>query len=221
MGQIRQALAMSITMFSTQYLPNKKKFISFVVIATLFHYSALIFLLVLLIPSKIKKWYFYFSLIILAVVFYFTLEPYVLKLADYLPAFSGSKLLFYYDDEKGQVGISISLLLLKSVLLILSYLLRNSITSLNNEMYVRVFNIYFLSLFIYISLAFFPQISGRGGVYFGIFEVLLIPIILRAINDFTYRLLFFIFIVSVYFVIFMSFLNKWEWEFIPYKTWIL
>jgi len=220
MGQIRQALAMSITLFSIQYYTDKKKFLFFVLIAILFHYSALIFLLVLIIPTKIKSWYFYVIGLFIAIILFFNIEPVFMKLSDYLPGFSGAKMIGYYDDEKGKLGISIPILFSRFILLSLFFSLKSKIIELRKPIYEYFFNIYFLSLFIYITFAFFPQISGRGGVYFSIFDILLIPIILKAIRNTYYRIAVLFFFTIIYLIMFVSFLNKWGVSFIPYKSWI-
>lgn len=221
MGQIRQAFAMSVLLFSTQFFfTSKTKFLFAFLIAVLFHYSALIFLFIFFLPKKIIKWYYYLILIIFAFLLYLTLEPALFLIADLLPGFSGAKLMLYYEIEQGEIGISIPILLIKLVLLILFYFLKSKIREFQIPLYELIFNIYFFSLFIYIAFAFFPQISGRGGAYFGIFEIILIPIILNAIDNVLLRITAFLFIFFIYMGIFIKFLMEWGESFIPYNTWI-
>lgn len=220
MGQYRQALAMSFIMLSVKYFSDKKKFLSIVFLAILFHYSAFIFLLLLVFPATLKKWYFYISLLLLAILFYFTMSPLVFLLSAYLPGFSSGKLLYYLMEEEGQVGISVLLLSVRLFFLILFYCLRTKIVNLGNPIYIHIFNIYFISLFIYIAFAFVPQISGRGGVYFAMFDIILIPVILKAIGDIKLKVSMFLIFSIIYFVIFINFFKVWGISFVPYKTWI-
>lgn len=221
MGQIRQALAMSLAMYSIMYYnKNVKYVVFFILLAVLFHYSALIFLLVLFIPKRIKTWYFYVFCLLLAVCLYFTIEPLFIKLSDYLPGFSAAKVMTYYDDEKGQVGISLTLLSLKFLIIFLALSLKSKIIELGRPIYEYIFNLYFLSVFIYITFAFFPQVSGRAGVYFSIFDIVLIPIILKSITKSFVRLFTLILFAILYVSIFVRFLILWDNAFIPYKTWL-
>lgn len=221
MGQIRQAFAMSVLLFATQFFSTSKpKFIGAFIIAVFFHYSAIIFLFIFFLPKKIIKWYYYLILIIFAFVLYFTLERFIFLIADFLPGFGGTKLLLYYEMEKGKVNISIPILLIKLILLTLFYMLKPKILESKDPMYELIFNIYFLSLFIYIAFAFFSQISGRGGAYFGIFEIVLIPIILNAIDNALLRMTTFILIFIMYLGLFIKFLITWSPSFIPYNIWI-
>ncbi|MDY0104757.1 MAG: EpsG family protein [Lentimicrobium sp.] len=221
MGQIRQALSMSIMLYSVLYFQDRKKILLFILIAALFHYSALIFLLAVFLPRTVKKWYFYAFLLVLSVILYFIAEPFIYIISNFLPGFSGAKLLLYYEMEKGEIDISIPLLTLKVVLIVFFYLLRlRSVDIQKNNKYDNIFNIYFLSLFIYIAFAFFPQISGRGGAYFGVFEIILVPIILKGFNLLLYRVIAFLVFISIYFYIFIKFLIKWGESYIPYTTWL-
>lgn len=221
MGQIRQALAMSLALYSIQFYKSKKKFIFYVLIAILFHYSAIIFLFILFIPKKIKKLNFYAMSLIVAVFLYFTIEPLFVKISNYLPGFGAAKLMYYYEDEKGQIGISLPLVSLKFLLLFLFLSFKSRIIELCKPLYEYIFNIYFLSVFIYIAFAFFPQIAGRGGVYFSIFDIILIPIILKAIKNPYFRVLTFVLFSIIYGIMFTNFLNTWEISFIPYQSWII
>jgi hypothetical protein len=220
MGQYRQALALSFTLLSINYFNDRKKFVLIVLIAIMFHYSAMIFLLLLIFPTTIKKWYFYITLLLVAIVFYFTIGPLVFFLSSFLPGFSSGKLLYYLLEEEGEVGISVLLLSFRLFFLILFYFLRDRIINLGNPFSEHIFNIYFLSLFIYIAFAFVPQISGRGGVYFGILEIILIPIILQAINNIKIKIYMFLLFSLIYFVIFFNFFKVWGISFVPYKSWI-
>jgi len=221
MGQIRQALAMGILLYALLFYKEKKKILLLIVIAALFHYSSLIFLLALIIPHDFKKWYYYVSLLLVANLLFIVVEPLLHFAAGLLPGFSGSKLLLYYEMEKGEGSISIPLLTSRLLLLAVYYWLRVKNDSFQDKpLYDYIFNLYFFSVFIYLGFSFFPQISGRGGAYFAIFEILLIPIVLKGFELIYARVLFFVFFISIFLLTFIMFLIKWGESFIPYTTWL-
>jgi len=218
MGQIRQALAMSFVLLSVYYYSDKSKSLLFFLFAVLFHYSALIFVFAFFLPKKIKSLSFYVVLIGVAIGLYFIIEPLILTISNYVPGLAGAKLESYYEDEKGQVGISLPVLFLKIILLSLFYFQKSKIIESDKSVYQYIFNLYFFSLFLYVAFAFFPQISGRGGAYYGLFEIFVVPIILKKIDYVSVRVLLFLFLISIYSIIFIKFLGKWGEFFIPYKT---
>lgn len=220
MGQMRQALSMSLTLYASLYYQDKWKMLPFIVLAVLFHYSAMIFILALLITPVIREWYFYIIVLLVAIVFNFIAEPLIILASDYLPGFSGAKLLLYYEKEHGEGEISIPFLLLKTLLIVAYYIQRKSSKLEDKQLYDYIFNLYYISLVIYLAFAFFPQISGRGSAYFGIFEIVLIPILLKSIHSLYIRLSGLLVYIIVYLYIFISFLHQWGESFIPYKTWL-
>jgi hypothetical protein len=198
-GQIRQGIALGITLYILKYLiqNNKNKYYILVLFASLFHTSAL-FLLPFYSLFRIdlnRKYYFIFILICIPIAF-FDLKEFI---SNYLFFFLPKSLIFklnYYalgDEIDKVVGFSFAILIR---FIIIVFVLFTYFSTFKNDIFLKVvFNVYFFGFLFYLVFNSFPQICTRGTLYFQQFEIILIPYLMikfkrRYINFFVLILIY-------------------------------
>lgn len=209
MGQLRQALAISVIILAWPYI-EKKSFILYVILASLIHISAIVCLLYPLIPNTIFKKKYYFLILLFFFLTHSFLQDIIFSI---LGSFSSGKILYYLINENN--NISITFFLYKALLF---FLFLYNIGKCNKFILANKFlNIYFISIILYLILSFSSSIGGRIILYFSITEVLIIPFIIKS---YLYKKTG----VIVYFIIiffniyqYYSFINAYKDIFIPYK----
>lgn len=205
---IRQALAISICFYAYRYIVDRKllKYIVLVVLASLFHSSALVALCLYWLPGfKIK------TLIVLSVLFLIAKT----LLLNFLLSF---ELYTAYLSEDGMVpkgGIFIQYFYM--LLLLFCYLIRNNKKQDAND---DLFKIVFVGTVL--VLIFGPHLGDRIAQYFYIYYTILIPSILYT-QPYKYRIYFtklFYFLFIMYFCLMLSFpfIKGTHSFYIPYKT---
>lgn len=215
MGQYRQALAIGFVLMSILHRNNLFLFLSLVGVATLFHISALLALLLLLIPQRICKKNTYIILLLIALSSNLLLGNIFSDYLSLLPSFIENKMEFYTETEKDiRYGLNMAMLL-RIVIFSLLWWKRESLLIYKEGIYFL--NIYFLSLLIYLGLGFLPQLGGRGSTYFYFFEIILASMIIKSEKNRKHRLAFFIFFLLLGTYRQISFFSEWEDDFIPYK----
>ena len=209
MGQLRQALAISLIVFSWPYIKSKK-IIFFVLLASLFHYSAIICLLYYCVPNRLFKKHVYLCVLLFIC---FTFEYFQSLLLTALENFSYGKVLLYVNIEDG--GISTVFILYKLfVFFLFLYRIDRCVTNLPKY---KIANIYFLSIILYLILSFSSSIGGRIILYFTMFEILIIPFIINSYSRMIKRLLISILFIMINVYQYFSFLYSFSDTFIPYK----
>lgn len=181
LGQIRQSLAVGIVLWSFVFV-LKDKFYLFalvVIVASLFHYSAAIFILVYPI-SKIN-----FSIktigiiLVVAIILNFTswfgIFPWVI---NYMPDYIQHKFEAYYTV--GNIALTKQTFYYRLGLFILCWYL---LSPHKNPVYNLTMKIYLLGIILFVSCAPIDTLAGRGTIYFKEFEILLIPFLINEIND--------------------------------------
>ena len=176
----RQAVALSIVAFSYTFLQKKNtKVIGLICLASMFHYTAICALLLLIIPkSKIdvkKVLYFLISVLLL----YLILD----ELVNFIETYSSLPIRYYLTSSMTQEEILSNFILgvcKRTIPLILIIIFSNK--NLNSwENYNYYINIYLLGLGIYISTyTLSPDIGVRLSVYFTIVELILISKLLTS-----------------------------------------
>ncbi|WP_083377604.1 EpsG family protein [Millionella massiliensis] len=217
MGQFRQALAMAFVLWAIVNRENKGKFFGWILLAMMFHFSAIIGILSLFVPKKVQSFKFYVIVFGLAVVCSVTTQIAYLRFIDMMPTYVATKLAHYASVEGTALGINSAVMLRGFVFFACYYYRKRLFTIPHMEFFL---NIYFLSLIIYTALGFAPQVAGRGSIYFSIFEIIIIANLvftLKGIRRYAVMLLFISF--SIYRQ--WSFFAEWEQDYIPYRTWLL
>lgn len=166
---VRQALAISITFSGFTYIANRKilKYLCCVVFASLFHYSALVALIIYPIYHRVSfktvclfiPFLFLFKALFLELVLNYTNYGYYI---DKLEEFTGGGIVKY---------VVILCFLLLCVLGFLKGVLKKN----------PFYKIVFISLFLPFLLG--PALGARLGSYFSIYLCLLVPNVLKYYND--------------------------------------
>ncbi len=208
MGQLRQALAISIIVFAWPYIESRK-FVIYVLIASLFHYSAIVCLLYLLIPNFLYKKKYYIAILFVA-IFLCGLIQGLMK--TFLEGFVGGKILYYLSEDG---GISIIFFFYKLFVFFMFLSVINRVESLLPK--YKILNIYFLSILLYLLLSFSASIGGRIVLYFSVFEILIIPFIIHFYWKKKTGLLVFMLFLILNIYQFFSFLFSYSDIFVPYK----
>lgn len=173
-GQIRQALAIAIVLFSIKYINKTKIFLFWIFLASTFHKSALIALLIVLLKKKkIRKkkvvlisWIaFYINNYFNEILLFIESRIYFPKLHAYLIISKASELKFYSFE------------CIKNILFfILIFLFDNKINDRKLKTYI---SIYYFGIILYFLFSFDARLSSRISRYFIIFELFIIPNLMR------------------------------------------
>ena len=214
MGQYRQALAVSIILWAFIKKRNLLIFFLLVVIATTFHVSAILAILAIIVPNRSLKAKYYFILLILALLFSEFGQDFFLNTILGGSDFIVRKVLIYTESEAGtRLGLNTAMLL-KIIFFCIFFKNRESISSYSNGIYFL--NLYFLGLLIYLGLGFFPQLAGRGCIYFNIFEFILPAMMISKLSK-QHQIIYFIFFVCVSLYRYQTFLRDWYSDYVPYS----
>jgi hypothetical protein len=203
MGAMRQGIAIALIFFSASFLlnNNKKKFIILVLIATAFHYSAIIFLLAIFIPENRISRSSAIIIVVLCVLFGFypVIQNLMLYFKDFsfLPAYIKEKLLYYGNDLIKNKSMDYSTHIMISylrrfILLFIFFVFRPKLEKINPS-YNFFLNLYFLSCCLYFLV--YPTMTemNRITMYFGIFEIVLVPLCIDISKDKNIKIILYLF----------------------------
>ncbi|WMM24322.1 EpsG family protein [Tissierella sp. MB52-C2] len=204
---IRNYTAIAITFYGFKYIENKKliRYILMVIIASLFHKSAIIALPFYFFKNINFKKSAYFLILMLAPLFSNILNQLILK---FVPKYA-----VYTDLASSQAGTKAIILLV--FIGIVSIIFKNQITSKSNasNMY---FNSYFIGLCVYLTFYKQGTMGHRLSLYGTIYSLILLPDI---INLFKYKqiriILKFLFYLLCIFMFFYT-INIGQKAYIPY-----
>lgn len=170
MNLVRQAIAMSIIVYSFKYIKEKNilKTIISILIATLFHNSALIMIPILLISfmniSNIKKILIGGSILLI--------QPLMLKLIIWIMGFT--KYIWYYEQGLFTEQISILLLIQNIMIFVIDIYYQKVYKEKINDEYKILSNINFIGLCLMVLSSNIPLVF-RMVRYCTVFQILLIP----------------------------------------------
>lgn len=224
---IRQTIATVILFFSIVFIQEKKitKFLLCVFIATLFHYSSLIFL-----PAW---WIFNWNsskkkLIILFIISLSTsviIASFLQSLGNLLGGIIQYKLLFYLDNtgEDSLQGTSFSLATMlikglsnKAVILFPAILLFDKLRC-RYQPYKGYLNLYWFGAIIYFLTAPISLVLVRFSFAYDILSILLIPMIIGYFKQ-NIRIILFIILIAYLAMRLYVAINSYYDLYIPYKT---
>lgn len=216
MGQYRQSLALAIVIWAFINYKHKVRFALLVAIACLFHVSALIALLVLFMPKHLCSLKTYVLLFMLALIINLTAGSLFISMFGYLTPFIADKLEMYSIQEAGMnLGFNRTMLL-RIIIFSLFYVNRETISKYKHgEVF---FNLYFVSLLMYMGLGFLPQLAGRGSIYFSYMELVLAGMLVCIPRK---GIVYFLFFLTICIWRQASFFSSWSQDFIPYKNELL
>lgn len=196
---IRQFAALSICFFSARYI-YKKQFIKFflcLILATSFHYTAIIMLPFYFFAQKDYPRYAHFLAIVIAcVIFQFNIISNLLSYIDFPYA-------EYLFTQPQTVNYGLTLIM-EFIIWGTIVLLKNKIIKTKEDkINLNMFTFYYI-LFL---LTYFSESISRITIYFGVFKILVIPNLMNIGKSKSIRLLIGLFILVLYFAIFINFLD--------------
>lgn len=217
MGQYRQALAIGVVLWAIVNREHKLKFFLLIALAMMFHLSAILGILALFIPHRLRSLRFYLILFVGAIVCSLVAQTIYTNFISSLPQYVATKLAHYAATENSPLGINSAVLLRAFVFFTCFYFRDKSSTTPYNSLFL---NIYFLSLLIYTALGFAPQVAGRGSIYFSFFEIILVSNLIFVLKGWR-SMIFFVIFVAFSAYRHLQFFGQWSDDYIPYKNWII
>jgi hypothetical protein len=188
MGQARQAIALALCLVAGKLLLLNRGLSFFIVtiVASLFHKSAIIFLLsYLVINYKVRAAHILAAVLVVCVSYFISQNfNYSTLLLHFIPGDIGTHLtayivseentpIFYIDDYK-----LVLLVFTKRIFFALIFFCSQKFISSYSREYNFYLNLYFLSLLIFLMLYnLFPAIAIRLALYFYVYDVFLFSII--------------------------------------------
>lgn len=220
MGNIRQGLAIAFCALSFLYNAREKTYLFYIylLIATICHYTAIIFLLVRVerfFRNRISREFIIFTVLVsifLGQLISFANLEIIAKFLDI--NYLNVKLSDYankpvYLSEIGLTAGSVQRLLVFSVFLFLERQLKDS------GYYYELRSVAWIGLLVYFLFNNFEILAVRGGVYFRFFDVFIYPLIISAFFGFRERFLLLILVVMYAFQGFSREIHRNE-VFLPY-----
>lgn len=192
---IRQAIALSFTALSINYIVQDKKVKAFflIVLGGFFHITALIFLLSLVVPKKIMAFKSYIKFIAILLIGSVVVN-FVIENVEYIAA----KFKFYSELQEQSDNIQtvyIIGLLKRSIVFWGIFLVRKTFFERNNAF---LFNIYLIGFIIYIATYLIsPDFGVRFSTYFTIVDCILVASILKASSTSAKRIGLFLLFLSM------------------------
>jgi len=213
MTQIRAGVATAIFSFAIEDIKNKnlKSYLFKTILAMLFHYSAILMLIVYFInPNKLNLKLFFFFPTIGALIAIFKHQSLSIfsSLTSILPEFIGYKIDLYILllDEGIFSDINIFNFLYLSLIVIYYFSLLNY-KRMKSEYDIIFIKILGIMLFLFYFLSFLPVLAFRVSEFFEVVLIFLIPHILLAIKEKTIASIPIIIWLSVYFIFAMVMRN--------------
>lgn len=212
---IRQAIALSFTALSLYYVFENKKSVALILIliASLFHITALIFILAFFVP-KIKMSFAKYMKFIIVVLSCVLIGSLLIDRVPYL-----SQKFLYYSSVQEQadnivnsyyIGVVKRLIVLVAVILVYK-----KFFSENKNFYI--YNLYLIGFLIYVvSYLISPEFGVRLGAYFIILDCILIARYVYASNSVTNKIvLFLVFsIIALYKIYTYTLLATYDYHFL-------
>lgn len=207
---IRQGLSIGILLFSYKFIFKREKyyFLISVLVASLFHKSALIFILAYFLPKlKITKKTFILSIFFIAILMIFTNTQILVPIVNKLPNFIPKHKFLKYILQNGRYGkFEIGFGSVEKIFLVgIGIFFRKQ---LNSKVRYRFFyNQYLLSVIIYFSFFRYNVIAGRMGDVFSISIIFIIPIYYEIIKKYRKKELTSLFFLAMIYFSLRGYLN--------------
>ncbi len=211
---IRQALALSFVALSVYYIFKDKKLISLllILIASLFHVTALIFILAFFVPKvrmELSKYIKFLLIVIIGVL----VGSYIIENVPYL-----NYRFVYYSSMQEQsdniVGNYLIGILKRSIVLFAVLLVFKDFFKENKNFYL--YNLYVVGFIIYVSSYLIsPEFGVRLGSYFVILDCILISSYIYYSKSFTNRMVYFILftLIAFYKIYTYTLISAYDYKF--------
>lgn len=195
---MRQAIAMSIFLYSIKYFNEKNTFAVLIIsgIAGGFHSTGFLILpsyLIFTYFKKINLWFYPISLLLAFIIYKFNiLSSFIFK-----QSFVNSEVYSEKYDESTSTVQLLTRLFLAIFYFYFCYINRDK----NNKL-IPIFNIYWFGLLLYVSLMQNNVFATRFNMFFRVLEVLLLPLIFICFRDKFNKNFIFIFVLIYYVFVF-------------------
>lgn len=221
LGSNRQLLALSICLYSVQFVMEKKpiKFFALIFIGFLFHTTAIIFSVYYFLNRDFKKHQIYWALIIAIVVGKTTLPNIFFSgLGNLLGGSSASKAEIYSQEGSlGDFSLSIFGLIRRLVYFIVFFFYYDVLTK-KIIAYKLIFNGFLCGLIFYFLFSDSLLILvNRGSLYFNIMEVFLITSLLFLFKSRKDKMIIVVLLFFYSFYVFFQSISAYSDLFLPYK----
>ncbi|WP_414617742.1 EpsG family protein [Dyadobacter sp. 32] len=176
--QIRTGVAVGFVLLSLPsiYERNFIIFLAFIALASLFHYSAVIMLILWLFkPLTINRW-IYFALLVASYVLIRYFETAMIYVFSFLPEVFQARALNYDGDFDGELNIFNTWQLMRCVISIVFLIYANKLL-VYNKYALLLIKFYIVGTASYVLLASNPTFSGRFSDIFFVFDILSLPLI--------------------------------------------
>lgn len=210
-NMMRQYISISIIFYATRYIIEKNfsKYLKFVILASMFHISALIMIPFYFLLNYKYSYRQYFILFLLSIIGVYIL-PYALGVASaIIPKLSAYKGSIFMNK-----GISILNIVPIIIPFTISLIFKDKIIKINKSSEVYINAIFFSFLITTMSLKFI--FLYRFSIYVYIYSIILIP---QLIDLFSYKFrpILYLLIISFYNLIYIGMLSANYSHVIPYK----
>jgi hypothetical protein len=175
--QYRQGVAMAIVLWAIQQKKIKSRSILLIIMASLFHLTAIIALLIFFVPERIKKLNIYISAFVIVSMISLLLSN-ILSGHVHINTFSpyiSDRYNLYLDrviDKNFSVYFIPTGVVIKMFVFSIIYYYRIKISQFKETGYFL--NLYFISLLIQKMFYFVPEFAWRESVYFSSVEIILV-----------------------------------------------
>lgn len=221
LGSHRQLVALGIILFSCRFVIYKKfyKFLFCVIVASLFHTTAIICLCLYFLDRKMQSW---FLIVLIGFAIILGKTPIPAKLFDLIGGIGGvgDKVMVYLEggvEAAKEYGVS-TIGLIKRLLFVTVFLWSRSKLIKDIPQYNFLLNAYILGILIYFMFSSSLTILvSRGSLYFNVFEPILLScqlLLFKSAKDKLLILLILFFISIIYFV---QSIAQYPELFLPYK----
>lgn len=227
LGMNRQFIALCLCLFAIRYIVSRdlKIFSICILIGFFFHKSVIIFFPAYFLYKYYKrKYYILLLLFVIAVSLSGIINNLPLSYFALLGGDTADKMNFYADDFLvGNVSVSFVnsvLAIFKRSVWVFLLLFCFKMVKRKNAYYEVLFNIYYVSLLLYILFnnTILQIIVGRGLIYYNIAEIFIIPFVLTLIKDNWGKVLFFVLIILYGYTNMNKGLNYYPEAFFPYRN---
>lgn len=176
LSAIRQALAMGFVLISFEYMKQRKfwKFLFFVIIASLFHKSALA-IIPMYFVAYFKMDFKNFFLYVIGGVSVIAFRVVLVTVLSNVLGYDG------YLDDGGFQGGAIYVVFMYIITIVVAYIYKNSFIK-EDKNNLLFFNMTFMSLIIYL-LRYFINVVERVSFYYQFAFIILLPNVIESIPD--------------------------------------
>ena len=188
MVQIRAGVASALILISIHYIYKRKvmQFAILIGVATLFHYSSLLFILLIFLDHHKYNKILYIYFIIAAYVMYYTSGYLVPSIMNYIPFLSLKMKTLSYTSSLRTEALAINvfgIFILTRFIIYFFFSLFSKLIIRHNRYYYILIKMYAFGIILYIAFANYPDIAVRLSYTLLLVEIILIPTITYAFKN--------------------------------------